>query len=57
MGFRIYNAAISLSAVSTHSFSAFVYHHSTLMKKQLYMEDKTFHLVVCISIFLGHYIP
>ena len=30
MGFRRYNAAISLSVVSTHSFPAFVYHHSTL---------------------------
>ena len=29
MGFRRYDAAISLSAVSTHSFSAFVYYHST----------------------------
>ena len=55
MGFRRYNAAISLSVVSTHSFSAFVYHQS--MKKQLCMEDKTFHLVVSISIFLGYYIP
>ena len=28
VGYRTYSAAISLSAVSTHSFSAFVYHHS-----------------------------
>ena len=28
MGFRRYYAAISLSAVSAHSFSAFVYHNS-----------------------------
>ena len=55
MGFRRYNAAISLSAVGTHSFSAFVYHQC--MKKQLCMEDKTSHLVVCISIFHGRYIP
>ena len=29
---RRYNADISLSAVRTHSFSAFVYHHSTLAR-------------------------
>ena len=32
MVFHSYNAAISVSAVNTHSFSAFVYHHSTFAR-------------------------
>ena len=32
MVFHTHNAAISVSAVNTHSFSAFVYHHSTFAR-------------------------